>query len=99
MSPFTLSRYYGNATTHCHATVTVTLLWKCYKLTVIQQALVRYYGNAIKDITCHIAPTLTLFVPSSHQVRRQSVRTSHYHLRSNVALDLVDCVVDLGDVW
>jgi hypothetical protein len=30
-------RYYGNATTHCHATVTVTLPWKCYKLTVMQQ--------------------------------------------------------------
>jgi hypothetical protein len=39
--------------THCHATVPVTLLWKCYKLTVTQQALLRYYGNAIKDLTCH----------------------------------------------
>jgi hypothetical protein len=53
MSSFTLSRYYGNATTHCHARVTVTLLWKRYKLTVMQQALLRYYGNALKDLTCH----------------------------------------------
>jgi hypothetical protein len=52
-SLFTLFRYYGNAKTHCHATVTVTLLWKCYKLTVMQQALLRYYGNATKDLTCH----------------------------------------------
>jgi hypothetical protein len=69
MSPFTLSHYHGNATTHCHATVTVMLLWKFYKLTVMQQALLRhhgnttnslmqqallrYYGNAIRDLTCH----------------------------------------------
>jgi hypothetical protein len=33
------------------------------------------------------------------QVRRQPVRTSHYHLRSKVPLDLVDRVVDPGDVW
>jgi hypothetical protein len=46
-------RYYGNVTTHCHATVAATLPWKCYKLTVMQQALLRYYGNAIKDLTCH----------------------------------------------
>jgi hypothetical protein len=32
--------------THCYATGTVTLLWKCYKLIVMQQALLRYYGNA-----------------------------------------------------
>jgi hypothetical protein len=51
--PLTPFCYYGNATTHCHATVTVTLLWKCYKLTVMQQALLRYYGNAIKDLICH----------------------------------------------
>jgi hypothetical protein len=29
---------------------TVTLLWKCNKLTVMQPALLRYYGNAIKLI-------------------------------------------------
>jgi len=32
--------------THCYATGTVTLLWKCYKLIVMQQALLCYYGNA-----------------------------------------------------
>jgi hypothetical protein len=32
--------------THCFATVTVTLLWKCHKPTVMQQQLSRYYGNA-----------------------------------------------------
>jgi hypothetical protein len=32
--------------THCYATGTVTLLWKCYKLVVMQQALLRYYRNA-----------------------------------------------------
>jgi hypothetical protein len=36
--------------THCHATVTVTLLWKRYKLIVMQQALLRYYGNATECI-------------------------------------------------
>jgi hypothetical protein len=32
--------------THFHATVTVMLLWKCHKLIVMQQWLLRYYGNA-----------------------------------------------------
>jgi hypothetical protein len=32
--------------THCYATGTVTLPWKCHKLTVMQQQLLRYYGNA-----------------------------------------------------
>jgi hypothetical protein len=39
--------------TYCYATGTITLLWKCNKLTVMQQALLRYYGNAVKDLTCH----------------------------------------------
>jgi hypothetical protein len=81
----------------------------------MQPALLRYYGNAIKlivtqhtqqellryygNLLCHIAPSLRLLVPSSPQVRRQSVHISHYHLRSKVALDLVDRVVDSGDVW
>jgi len=43
---------------HCriHSNVSiyiVVLLWKCHKLTVMQQALLRYYGNALKDLTCH----------------------------------------------
>jgi hypothetical protein len=55
-----------------------------------------YQGNLV----CHIAPSLRLLVPSSpQQVRPQSVHMSHYHLRSKVALDLVDRVVDPGDVW
>jgi hypothetical protein len=33
------------------------------------------------------------------QVRRRSGHMSHCHLRSKVALDLVDRVVDPGDVW
>jgi hypothetical protein len=52
-------RYYGNATHELLraswkrlffivATITVALLWKRPKLTVMQQALSRYYGNAIK---------------------------------------------------
>jgi hypothetical protein len=34
--------------THCYATGTVMLPWKCHKLTVMQQQqqLLRYYGNA-----------------------------------------------------
>jgi hypothetical protein len=65
----------------------------CYAI-----GLLHFYGNAIKDLICHIAPSLRLLVASSPQVRRQSVRMSHYHLRSKVALDLVDHVVDPGDV-
>jgi hypothetical protein len=69
--------------------------------------LLRYYGNAtgcIGHVTkenpiCHIAPSLTLLVPSSPQVRRQSVQVYHHHPRPGVALDLVDRVVDPGDVW
>jgi hypothetical protein len=73
----------------------------------------RYYGNATNSLLHnmnyyvtietpsrrHIAPSLRLLVPSSPQVRCQSVHMSHYHLRPKVALDLVDRVVDLGDVW
>jgi hypothetical protein len=33
--------------THCYTTWTVTLLWKCNILSVTQQELLRYYGNAI----------------------------------------------------
>jgi hypothetical protein len=32
--------------THCHPTVRVSLLWKRRKLTVMQQALLHYHGNA-----------------------------------------------------
>jgi hypothetical protein len=55
--------------------------------------LSRYYGILV----CHIAPSLRLLVPSSPQVRRQSVQMYHHHLRSKVALDLVDHAVDPGD--
>jgi hypothetical protein len=79
--------------------ITVTSLWKCNELIVTQQELLRYYSDAAKGLTCHIAPSLRLFVQNSPKVRRQSVRMSHYHLRSKVALDLVGRVVDLGDVW
>jgi hypothetical protein len=57
-------------------------------------SLLRYRGILI----CNIAPSLRLLVPSSPQVRRQSAHMSHYHLRSKVTLDLVDHVVDPGDV-
>jgi hypothetical protein len=74
---------------------TVTLLWKCNKLIVTQhtqQELLRYYGNLI----CHIAPSLRLLVPRSPQVRRRSAHMSHYHLCSNVALDLsVICLCNI----
>jgi hypothetical protein len=33
--------------------MTVTLLWKCNKLIVTQHELLRYYRNAVKDLTCH----------------------------------------------
>jgi hypothetical protein len=47
--------------THCYATGTVTLLWKYYKLVVMQQALLRYYWNATgcidhvtkENLICH----------------------------------------------
>jgi hypothetical protein len=44
MLPFTLLRYCTNPLL-CNRTV--TLLWKCNKLIVTQQELLRYYGNAI----------------------------------------------------
>jgi hypothetical protein len=44
-------------------------------------------------------PLLKTARPEQPPVRRQSVHMSHYHLRSKVALDLVDRVVDPGDVW
>jgi hypothetical protein len=50
--------------------------------------LLRYRGI----LACDIAPSLRLFVPSSPQVRRQSVQVYHYHLRFKVALDPVDHV-------
>jgi hypothetical protein len=61
-----------------------------YLIVAQQEAEVMLPGN----LTCDIAPSLRLLVPSSPQVRRQSVHMSHYHLRSKVALDLVDHVVD-----
>jgi hypothetical protein len=70
----------------------------------MQQALLRYYGNATGyrscyqgNLICNVAPSLRLLVPSSPQVRRQSVQVRHYHLRSKVALGLVDHVVDPSD--
>jgi hypothetical protein len=47
--------------THCYATVTAMLLWKWHKLVAMQQALSRYYGNAIwcidhvtkENLICH----------------------------------------------
>jgi hypothetical protein len=52
--------------THCHATVTVTLLWKCHKLIATQQQLSRYYGNATNSLprysNCHV----TMEMPQTH---------------------------------
>jgi hypothetical protein len=69
------------------------MLLDCY-VTMEMQLVYRscYQGNLI----CHIAPSLRLLVPSSPQARRQSAHMSHYHLRSKVALDLVDRVVEPG---
>jgi hypothetical protein len=47
--------------THCYAAGTVTLPWKCNKLTTTQQELLRYHGNAIwcidhvtkENLICH----------------------------------------------
>jgi hypothetical protein len=36
----------------------LVLLWKCYKLTVIQPALLRYYGNLICHIIINNSPNL-----------------------------------------
>jgi hypothetical protein len=60
--PIELFRYYGNAASHCYAKGTVTLLWKCNKLIITQQELLRYHGNAIwciahvtkENLICHI---------------------------------------------
>jgi hypothetical protein len=77
------------------------------QLIVMQQALLRYYRNAIwcidhvtkENLICRIAPSLRLLVPSSPQVRHHSVQMSHDLFRPNVALDLVGRFVDPGDVW
>jgi hypothetical protein len=92
--------------THSYATRTVTLLWKRNNFALLHSnvdiivsrephIMQHHQGNPI----CHIAPSLRLLVPGSPQVRRQSVNMSHYDLRSKVALDLVDRVVDSSDVW
>jgi len=60
--------------THCYATGTVTLLWKCHKLVVMQQALSRYYGNATgctdhvtkENLICHNIILIHLPVSSVH---------------------------------
>jgi hypothetical protein len=75
--------------------------------------VLRYYGNATHELLrnstatllwiryqgliYHIAPSLRLLVPSSPQVRRQSVQVYHYHSRPGVPLDSVDDIVDPGD--
>jgi hypothetical protein len=89
---------------HCYA-IGLTLLWKCNKLIVTQQELLRYSGNAIwcighatkENLICNIAPSLRLLVPSSPQVRRQSVQMYHHHSRPGVPLNPVDDVVNPGD--
>jgi hypothetical protein len=48
-------------------------------------------------ITCNIAPSLRLLVPSSLQLRRRSADMNHYHLRSKIPLEPVDHVVDPSD--
>jgi hypothetical protein len=60
--------------THCYATGTVTLLWKCYKLIVMQQALLRYYGNATGCIghatkeTQHVTIFICLPIKTVHDI-------------------------------
>jgi hypothetical protein len=83
---FSLLRYYGMVTT-----CTVNC---CSNVDIIASHMQHHQGNPI----CHIALSLRLLVQSSPQVRRQNV-ISHYHLRSKVALDLVDRIVDSSDVW
>jgi hypothetical protein len=72
--------------THCHATATVTLLWKCHKLIAMQQQLLRYYGNATGRIghaakeTQHVTillgyeDTPSLFVYSPSQWNRALIK-------------------------
>jgi hypothetical protein len=42
--------------THCYATGIVTLLWKCYKLIVMQQAVMSLW----KRLICHIMFAVTI---------------------------------------
>jgi hypothetical protein len=78
----------------CDCNKSIVMQQDCY-VTMETQLVYRscYQGNLI----CNIAPSLKLLVPSSPQVRCQSVHMSHYHLRSIVALGLVDHVVDPSD--
>jgi hypothetical protein len=66
----------------------------CY-VTIEMQLVHRscYQGNLI----CNTAPSLRLLVPSSPQVRRQSVQVYHLHSRPGVQLNSVDDVVNPGD--
>jgi hypothetical protein len=44
----------GGGTRGCTVSVyIVVLIWKCHKLTVMQQALLRYYGNATNSLLCN----------------------------------------------
>jgi FtsZ-binding cell division protein ZapB len=52
----------------------------------------RYQGDPIRNI----ALSLRLLVPSSPQVRRQSVQVYHHHSRPGVPLNSVDDIVDPG---
>jgi hypothetical protein len=46
MLPFHCCVTMETSQTHCYATVTATLPYKCHKPTVTQQQLSHYYGNA-----------------------------------------------------
>jgi hypothetical protein len=54
---------------HCriHSNVSiyiVVLLWKCQKLTVMQQALLSYYGNATNSLLCNRHCYVTMETPN-----------------------------------
>jgi hypothetical protein len=56
---------------HCriHSNVSiysVVLLWKCHKLTVMQQALLRYYGNATNSLLCNMHCYVTMEMLQNH---------------------------------
>jgi hypothetical protein len=69
----------------------------CYEAFVFIVALTREYNNDALlryrgILACDIAPSLRLLVPSSPQLRRQSVHMSNYHLHYKMPLGTVGMI-------
>jgi hypothetical protein len=72
--------------THCYPTVTVTLLWKRHKLFATQQQLSHHYGNAIKDLICHVmnsAVAITLLKQETGEFQNTQKYTRFFLEASN----------------